>query len=101
MRRQMSQPGCSHGLTPLGSRAGHTAPETTQNVCQWEPKRRVWELRCDRVVALGLRGRTVEDRRWGRIARAEGLTPVGGARRANDEPLAWGLAGWSGRGKSI
>jgi hypothetical protein len=29
---------------------------------RWDPKRRVWELRNDRVVALGLEGRIVEGR---------------------------------------
>jgi hypothetical protein len=27
----------------------------------WNPKRRVWQLRYDRVVALGLNGRIVDD----------------------------------------
>ena len=36
-----------------------------------------------------------------RIACAEGLTPVGGGRHADDEPLAWRLDGWSGLEKSI
>jgi hypothetical protein len=37
----------------------------------------------------------------GGISPAEGLMPVGGARPVNDEPFAWGLAGWSGREKAF
>jgi hypothetical protein len=33
---------------------------------RWDPNRRVWELRYDRVVALGLAGRIVEERGRGR-----------------------------------
>jgi hypothetical protein len=32
---------------------------------RWDPKRRVWQLRYDRVVALGLQGRIVAEPRRG------------------------------------
>jgi hypothetical protein len=42
---------------------------------RWDPKRRVWELRYDRVIALGLEARIVEEG-GGKVVRSGSLAPI-------------------------